>query len=453
MRKTPDRRVAEQAAAFLIDRAVEKGAAAADVLYVSGYGHSLSLLDGEPEDISSGFSTGIGIRALDSCGRQGAARVNSLEKRSLEEAVDWSISNCKASEEDPYVGLVPPSSCPEGDLGLYDPEIANLSCEDRMAFCKRMWECARSADPRVVSVRSTSWGDGVQDVLYASSEGAMMWYRGASAGCGVSVVLSSSEDMEMGGYGEESRLLSSLSPEDVAHEAVERSAMVLGGRPLSTRKYDLLLDPDSSASFVEVVGELFLASNIHKNKSLLKGRLGDKIASSALTIVDDGALKGALGSAPFDGEGVPCSRTAILTRGVVESWLYNLKYARMDGVHSTGNASRSLSGTPDVGCSNLCVAPGKWTPQDLLLQVRSGIYVKELLGLHTVNSVSGDFSLGIKGVRIQDGEVREPVAGMTIAGNFMDFLGSVDLLGNDLKFTGSTGSCSMVIRDVTTAGA
>ncbi len=452
MKKFPERTAAESAASFLIERAVKRGASAADVLYTFNSGHSLSLLDGEPEKISSGFSLGIGLRTLDSAGRQGVAHVNSLDRNLLEEVVEWSFSNCMSSEPDAFVALSDPIPACTEDLALTDEAVLNLSSSDRMAFCREMWETARSADPRVVSVRSASWGDGAGEVLYASSTGSMMWYEGASAGCGVSVILSSGDEMEMGGYGDESRFLASLQPRATALEAVRRTAMVLGGEPLPTGKYDLLLDPESSASFVEVLGELFLASNIHKNKSFLKGKLGERIASPALTLVDDGTLKGGIGAAPFDGEGIPCSRTCLLSGGVVESWLYNLKYARIDGVASTGNAARSVSGTPDVDCSNLFLLPGKWTPQDLLLQVGSGIMVTELLGLHTMNPVSGDFSLGIKGVRIKDGTLSEPVAGMTVAGNLKDVLRSIDLVGNDFKFFGSIGSCSLVIRDVTAAG-
>jgi PmbA protein len=452
VKKFPERTAAESAASFLIERAVKRGASAADVLYTFNSGHSLSLLDGEPEKISSGFSLGIGLRTLDSAGRQGVAHVNSLDRNLLEEVVEWSFSNCMSSEPDAFVALSDPIPACTEDLALTDEAVLNLSSSDRMAFCREMWETARSADPRVVSVRSASWGDGAGEVLYASSTGAMMWYEGASAGCGVSVILSSGDEMEMGGYGDESRFLASLQPRATALEAVRRTAMVLGGEPLPTGKYDLLLDPESSASFVEVLGELFLASNIHKNKSFLKGKLGERIASPALTLVDDGTLKGGIGAAPFDGEGIPCSRTCLLSGGVVESWLYNLKYARIDGVASTGNAARSVSGTPDVDCSNLFLLPGKWTPQDLLLQVGSGIMVTELLGLHTMNPVSGDFSLGIKGVRIKDGTLSEPVAGMTVAGNLKDVLRSIDLVGNDFKFFGSIGSCSLVIRDVTAAG-
>lgn len=448
-----DRGAAEAAAAFAVERALKRGAAAADAMYIFGVEHSLSLIDGEPEETVSGFSEAIGVRTIDSAGRQGAARVGSLGRERLEEAVEWSLANCRACEEDPYVALAPRWSPSEDDLGLSDPCIAGLDAEARLAFCREMWEEARGVDPRVISVRSASWGDGVQDVLYVSSAGSMMWYSGATAGCGVSVVMSSGDDMEMGGYGDESRLLSALSPRDTAREAVRRTAATLGGTPAPTGRYDLMLDPDTSASFIDAVGELFLASNIHKNRSLLKGRLGDRAASAAVTLVDDGTLRGGLGTAPFDGEGHPCSRTCIMKDGVVRSWLYNLKYARMDGVGSTGNASRSLSGTPDVGCSNLCLSPGELSPGEMIRRMEDGILVTELLGLHTINLVSGDFSLGVKGVRIRGGEAGAPVGGMTIAGNLMDLLRSVDLVGSDFKFSGSVGACSMVIRDVAAAGS
>lgn len=452
MRNFPERRAVEQAAFFMIERAKKKGASAADVLYTFNTGHSISLLDGEPEKISGGFSLGIGLRTLDSKGRQGVAHVNSIDRNILEEVVEWSVANCASAEPDPDVVLAEPTALQSSDLELSDDAILNITPDERLAFCKEMWSAAKSADPRVASVRSASWGDGAGEVLYVSSAGMVGWYEGASAGCGVSVVLSSGETMEMGGYGDESRLLSSLSPRSVALQAVGRTALILGGEPLPTGRYDLVLDAESASSFIEVLGELFLSSNIHKNKSFLKGTLGKKVASGVLTLVDDGILKGGIATAPFDGEGVPCSRTCLLSKGVVQSWLYNLKYARIDGVRSTGNAGRSVAGVPDVDSSNLSLLPGKWTPEDLLIQVGNGIYVTELLGLHTINPVSGEFSLGIKGACIRGGEIGPPVAGMTVAGNLKDVLQSIDLVGNDFKYFGSIGSCSLVIRDVAAAG-
>ena len=452
MKIAPSRSTVEDAASFLLEKAGKQGAAGADVLYSFNSGNALSLRDGVPEREEAGISFGIGLRTLDASGRQGVAHVNSLDRDILEDLVSWSLNNCRDAEEDPHVLLreEPLSQIP--DLAMTDPEILKITREDRIASCRSMWETARSADGRVVSVRSASWGDGAEDVFYACSTGISGWYGGASAGCGVSVILQNGDSMEMGGFGEESRFLSSLSPAGTALEAVRRTALILGGTTLPSGRYDLVLDGETAASLVDVIGELFLASSIHKNKSFLRGKKGEKVASSSLSMVDDGILRGGIASAPFDGEGVPCSTTCLLQDGVVKSWLYNLKYARIDGEKSTGNASRSLSGIPDVDCTNLCLVPGKWTEEDLLLQVGRGLYVTELLGLHTVNAVSGEFSVGVKGAAIEGGVLGKAVSGMTIAGNLKDFLNNVDLVGNNFKFYGSTGACSLVVRDVAAAG-
>lgn len=454
MRKGPSREAVEEASAFLIRRALEKGAAGADAVYRFGRGGSLSLRDGETEKNSFGTSVGIGLRTIDRWGRQGAAQVNSLERTFLEDLTQWSLNNCASSEPDPYVSLAPGCSFPIADLELYDPEVEAVTPEFRMEVCREMWEIARDGDPAVVSVRSAAWGEGSGESYYRSSEGLSLWYEATSAGCGVSVVMAAGDDiMEMGGYGDDSRFISDLDPRKAAAEAVRRTALVMGGKPLPTGRYDLVLDGEAAASLVDVIGELFLASSVHKNKSFLKGKLGERVASSALSLTDDGLLKRGLGASPFDGEGAPRTRTRLLSSGVAEGWLYNLKYALIDGVKSTGNGSRSLSGTPDVDTTNLILEPGAHSLEELFLQVGTGIYVTELMGFHTLNPVSGEFSLGIKGASVSGGAPGGAVSGMTIAGNLKDLMMNIDLVGRDFRFYGSTGACSLVIRDVAASGA
>ncbi|MDD4021754.1 MAG: TldD/PmbA family protein [Synergistaceae bacterium] len=453
MRNAPAREMVEEASDFLIRRAIKKGAASADVLYSFGCGNSLSLRDGFPEKNTSGTSLGVGLRTVDREGRQGIAHVNSLDAPHLEEIVEWSLTNCTFAEPDPFIRLSEEPLEEMPSLELEERRITELTHDERMAACTEMWETARDADPRAISVRSASWGDGWGETHYRSSTGISGWYSGASAGCAASVILQEGEIMEMGGAGDDSRSISALSPSEVSLQAVKRAALVIGGSPLPTGRYDLVIDGESAASLVDVIGELFLASNIHKNRSFLKGMLGKQVSSPALTLVDDGILKKGLASAPFDGEGVRCGTTRILSDGVAVSWLYNMKYALMDGVPSTGNASRSISGTPDVGCSNLSLRPGRWSREDLFIQAENGIYVTELLGLHTINPVSGEFSIGIKGARISGGATGGAVSGMTIAGNMKDFMMNIDLIGNDFKYYGSTGACSLVVRDVAAAGS
>jgi PmbA protein len=160
-----------------------------------------------------------------------------------------------------------------------------------------------------------------------------------------------------------------------------------------------------------------------------------------------------MGSEMFDGEGVPTGRTVLIESGFAENYLYNLQYAAKDGVPSTGNASRSLAGLPDVGASNLILTPGRESADSLFKRVQDGFLVAELMGMHTLNHVSGDFSLGAKGVRVKNGEFCGPVAGVTISGNLIDILKKITAIGSDLEFFGSTGASTIVVEDVAVAGS
>jgi PmbA protein len=142
-----------------------------------------------------------------------------------------------------------------------------------------------------------------------------------------------------------------------------------------------------------------------------------------------------------------------MEKGVVSSFLYNLKYANIFGVESTGNASRGLSSLPDVDITNLYIKPGNKRPSDILSGISRGIYVMELLGLHTIDPVSGDFSLGIKGILVEKGQMTRPVSGMTIAGNIVEILDLVETVGNDLRFFGNIGGCTLVVNNVSTTGS
>ena len=206
------------------------------------------------------------------------------------------------------------------------------------------------------------------------------------------------------------------------------------------------------ADLLDVLGELFLASAVHRNQSLLSGRVGEMVAGPGVSLTDDGRLVGGMGTSAFDDEGVPTSRTVLLDRGRLTGFLYDLRNAAEDGVPSTGNACRSASSTPDVAASNLMMTPGTRSRGELLGALKRGILVTELMGLHTVDPVSGDYSLGIRGVLLDGGEDRVSVAGMTIAGTLPELLAGIDGVADDLTLRGDVGACTVVVRDVAVSG-
>lgn len=448
---------AEQVESFcgwLIEKALKGGAVEADVFYSEGESRHISLREGLPEEDAGGYGHSVTLRSLLPGGRQGLASANRFEREDLSELVEWSLANAAVSEPDPFVEIGEGAAALEvEDLELEDPDLKSLTHEERMKACIEMTEAAKGDDRRVVSVRSASWSDGWGSILLANSRGFMSWQRGTTASCGVAVVLQEGDSFEMGGFGEESRFARKLDPVSVALQAVRKTAMILGGKPLETGRMTVFLDPESCADFIDAIGDLFLAPNILKNKSLLKDKLGTAVASPAFSLVDDGRLHGGMASSPFDGEGVRTRRTNLLSSGFLENYLYDLRSAREAGVSSTGNAVRGNGTAPDAGCSNLFPVPGKKDPRTLYSEAGRGLLVTEMMGLHTINPVSGDFSLGVKGVLLEGPDPVRPVAEVTIAGNLADWLRQVHAVGNDLRFFGSTGGCTLVVNDVSVAGS
>jgi PmbA protein len=203
-----------------------------------------------------------------------------------------------------------------------------------------------------------------------------------------------------------------------------------------------------------VLGDLFDAvcgSAIYRQASFLAGKLGEKIASENLTVIDDATMPGLFGTSPFDDEGVRTRRTVVVERGVLRSYLLNTYTARKLGLATTGNASRGLTGNAGVGPGNFFVEAGARTPEQIIASVRSGLYVTELIGANT-NPVTGDYSAGAAGMWIENGELAYPVSEITIAGNMKQMLMEIAEIGSDLEFRGSVAAPTLLVTEMTISG-
>ncbi|MBV9609021.1 MAG: TldD/PmbA family protein, partial [Acidobacteria bacterium] len=190
---------------------------------------------------------------------------------------------------------------------------------------------------------------------------------------------------------------------------------------------------------------------IYRGASFLTGKLGERVAVETLNVIDDGTIPGGFGTSPFDDEGVPTQRTAVIENGVLKSYLLNTYTARKLGMKTTGNASRGLAGNPSIGAGNFFLQAGTKSPQQILADVREGLYLTEFLGFG-INLVTGDFSRGASGMWIVNGELAYPVEEITVAGNLRDMLNNVSEIGNDLEFRGSIAAPTIRIDGMTVAG-
>jgi len=215
---------------------------------------------------------------------------------------------------------------------------------------------------------------------------------------------------------------------------------------------------NAAAEILEAFSSVFSAERVQKNLSLLKDKLHEKIASEIITLVDNPYMDKGYASSAFDSEGVPTKEKNIIEKGVLNTYLHNLKTALKDGVDSTGNASRS-SYKSSIGISptNMYIEPGEKKLDALINGVEEGLMITDVQGLHAgLNPISGDFSLSAQGFLIQKGEIKEPVNQITISGNFLEMLKNVEEVGKDLRFglpsNAYIGSPSLKIKNLDVAG-
>jgi PmbA protein len=241
------------------------------------------------------------------------------------------------------------------------------------------------------------------------------------------------------------------APEEIGAIAARRALRRLGARRVKTAEVPVIFDPETAASLVRHIAGAAAGPSLYRGASFLVGKLGEAIAAPSVTIVDDGTMPGALGSRPFDGEGLEVRRTVLVERGVLRSYLLDTYSGKKLGLPSTHHAARDGGGVT-VSTTNLYLAAGPTDPAEIIRSVRNGLYCTELIGFG-VNGVTGDYSRGAVGMWIENGELAYPVEEITVAGNLLDMWKNVEAIGSDLVFRDRTAAPTLLIGRMVVAGA
>jgi PmbA protein len=337
-------------------------------------------------------------------------------------------------------------------LQLYDDAIARLEPDWKIAQAQQAEEAALNADPRIQNSEGGSFDSYLSHYVFANSRGFVGGYRTSSCSLTVAPVAKSNGSMERDYWHSASRRATGIdSPEQVGFLAAQRALRRLNPRKVDTQKAPVIFEPRTARS---LLGELCDAVNggaIYRNASFLVGKIGEKIASDALTIIDDSTIPGLFGSSPFDDEGVITRRNVIVERGVLKSYLLNTYCARKLGLKTTGNASRGLGGNAGVGPGNFFIEAGVVKEEDMVRSIRNGLYVTELIGA-SANTVTGDYSSGASGLWIENGELAYPVSEITIAGNLNQMLMDLQQIASNLVFRHSIEAPALLIGEMTISG-
>src|SRR6476661_1440957 len=440
-------------ASTVISRAMKSGATAAEAVVREGSEFSTVVRMGEVETLKDSGSRGIGLRTfLD----QRAANTYSSDfsEEGLQRLIGGALDLARVTSEDAFAGIPEPDQLGSlGDLQLYYEDVYSLPPDQRIDYARRAERAALEADPRMKNSDGGSFDAAVGHKILANSHGFVGEFRRSY--CSVSaapIAQDENGNMQRDSWYSLARTLAKLeSPESVGREAARRTLRRLGSRKIASTQVPIVLDPMVAESVLDNIFEAVDGGAIYRQSSFLAGKLEEQVAASNITVVDDGTMPGGFGTEPFDGEGVPTRRTVVIENGVLKSYLLNTYTAKKLGMKTTGNASRGLAGTPGIGSGNFYLQKGDRTPQQIIGDIKQGLYVFQFLGFG-VNMVTGDFSRGVSGLWIENGELTYPVEEVTIAGNLKDMLNNISEIGNDLEFRGSTASPTLRIDGMMVAG-
>jgi PmbA protein len=425
-----------------LDEARRQGATAAEAGLSADDGFSVSVRTGAVETVEQHRSHGFGITVY--MGRsKGSASTTDLGEEALRDTVRAACQIARYSAEDPYAGLPDAELLAREfpDLDIYHPW--DVSVEQGIHLALECEDQARATSPEITNSEGTSFGTYSGVRVLGNSLGFLHGYPYTRHNLSCSVVAQRDAGMQRDRWWTVARDPDDLeAPTQVGRRAAERALRRLGGRTLSTRVCPVIFAPEVAAGllghFVSAIG----GGNLYRKSSFLVDSLGRSVFPSFIRIHEQPDLPRAVGSVPYDAEGVATHRHDLVTDGEVRSYVLSTYSARRLGMRSTGNAG---------GVHNLTLDPGDADLPELLRQMNRGLLVAELLG-QGVNLVTGDYSRGAAGFWVDGGTIQFPVEGITIAGNLRAMFGGVVAVGSDVDDRGNTRTGSLLVDQMTVAG-
>ena len=435
----------------LVEQAKKAGADAADAVYACDASTEVQVRLGALEDVVRSEGEDIGLRVF--IGQRSATiSSSSMNPDILAKLVDRALDMAREAPEDQFAGLAPAELLAKGpfadlqsDDGLDpDPQSlreAALACEDAARAVKGINNSEGAGASAGKSIFALATSDGFTGVSHASGYGMS-----------ASVIAGEGDGKERDYDWHSARYLSDLNqPADIGRRAGERAVRRLNPEMLKSGTVPVVFDPRVGGSMIgHLIGSIS-GSSIARKTSFLLDKLGAQLFNAGLSIIDDPLRIRGLSSRNFDSEGLPATRRVIIDKGVLTGWLLESASARQLGLTPTGHASRGVSGAPGTSPSNLHLEGGTMSVAELIGDIKHGVYIHELSG-QGVNPVTGDYSRGAAGFRIENGEITGPVAEFTIAGNLIDMFAALTA-ANDLEFIRSTNVPTLRIDGMMIAGA
>ncbi|KZY37400.1 modulator protein [Roseovarius sp. HI0049] len=442
----------ESITAALIDAARKAGADSSDAIALKGSAVTIDVRAGALEQAERSEGTDMGLRVLVGR-RQACVSASDTRPETIGVLAERAVAMAREAPEDPYAGLADPeqlgTGCEAGALELADPgeEPSPEVLQDEALAA----EAAALGVEGVSQVQSSTSAWSRRAVHMAGSNGFSGGYQRTDAGIYCSAIAGSGTGMQRDADGDSRIFRSDLrGPEDIGRVAGERAASLLGAKRPKTGAYPVLFDERIAAS---LIGHLLGAADgsaVARGQSWLRGRLGEQVLPKGLSVIEDPHRPRVAGSRPFDAEGLPTRKRALVDDGVLTGWILDLSTGRKLGMESTANAKRGTSAPPSPGPWNIALTQGERSREDLLREMGTGLLVTSMIGA-TINPNTGDYSRGASGFWVENGEIAYPVNECTIAGNLAEMLMNMTP-ANDARPWLSRVVPSLLVEGLTLAG-
>jgi PmbA protein len=433
----------------VLKRLLAGGASDAKVVARAGQSLSVKVRMGETEMVEEAGTQSISVRAMKGK-RVATSSTNDLTAAGLRRLVSDALELCDLSQEDPFAGLADPSELCKTwpDLNLYDDACGGVMAAEAIARARKVEDAARE-DARITNSEGATFDRTTGGFVMATSGGFHGGYHGSYASVAVSPVAADEGGKNRtSSYWSARRALANLEDERaVGREAARRTVALLGARKVPTQEVPVVFEPDAARALLGAFAGCVTGDAVYRRSTFLLDKMGQKVASELVTLIDDPLLVGGPGSRPFDGDGLPSRRNVVVERGELKTWLLDVYGARKLGLKSTGSASGGGAGT-----SNFFLAAGDQTRDEIVRDTKRGLYVTGMMGFG-FNPVTGDFSRGAVGHWIEDGAIAFPVNEVTISLNFMELLARIDAVGSDLDLKSGVASPTLRVSRMTIAGS
>ena len=432
----------------LFKRAKEKGISDLEIFSSDRNSLSIEIFAGEVDKYEIADTNAISIKGIYN-NKMGHFRTEVLGDEVIEEILDAIIASAKEIDSLDDAIIYEGDDHYEELSDIYNEKLFNLDVQKKIDKLMELDKYLHEYDERV-SVVETMYSENTNAVVLKNSKGINLINKANSAYIGGSVIVKDDKDQRVGFDVVISNDFNDFDIEKIGKDIIDDALASLGAKPVPSDNYEIVFSNGAIATLLSAFQGVFSAYAVQKGLSLLKGKLNETIGSPLVTIVDDPFMKKSSQSRSFDDEGVATSYKELINKGVLKTFLHNLVTAKKDGVKSTGNG---FGGS--VGAVNLKLEAGESSIEEIIASCKKGIYITNVQGAHAgVNAVSGDFSLQASGYLIEDGKKVKPVALITVAGNFIDMLKDIVMVGNDLKMSyyGIT-SPSIKVKSMTVSGS